>query len=431
MKLRGMRHLLTVLLAMSVLSGCTSFISDPVSRMTMPELSEDKATLMTAINTLKPVGSLLIRPTNDDDSSIFTEDLNDDGVPETIVFYQTPGEAVQIHGMILENQGSTWVKKLVFDGEGTVLESVVLKDLTNDGKLDIVAGFSRGDEGLQKGLVVYSYSGSSLGEVLQLSYTKYVIDDLNGDGIEDITAVSLKRNEIATVTTYQYADGFQQLDKLDTLDPYINNYYNIVAGKVAEDKEGIVLDAAVNAHSASSYIVVMENNKLRVVVGGNDRTFRDRRILSQDIDGDGIIEIGILEAPKGWEYFDPNVIPYFTSYYKWDGKTDIIFSMQQYRDPSDRFYIDFPPEWYGKVTLDTKSIQDEYLKFMMSDSGETVAEVSFFSLNEWERVKDKGWELWGKDTDKVIGYRGKLEQTISGEKKAKNAAPMERKGIDE
>jgi hypothetical protein len=430
LNIRSLRHGLALLFAVSFLSGCTSFISDPVSRMTSPQLPEDKATLIAAINTLKPAGSLLIRPANDDDSSIFTEDLNDDGVPETIVFYETPGEAVQIHGMILENQGSSWVKKLVFDGEGTVLESVDLKDVTNDGKIDIVAGFSRGDEGLQKGLVVYSYSGSSLGEVLQLSYTKYVIGDLNGDGIEDITAVSLKRNEISTLTTYQYKDGFQQLDKLDTLDPYINNYYNIVAGKVAEDKEGIVLDAAVNSHSATTYIVVMENNKLRLVVGGNDRTFRDRRILSQDVDGDGVIEIGMLEAPSGWEYFDPNTIPYFTSYYKWDGNTGLSFTKQQYRDPSDLFHIDFPQEWYGNVTVDTKSIQDKYLKFIMSDTGETVAEVSYFSLTEWDEVKDEGWELWGRDTDKVIGYRGKLDDTMTG-KKQNNAIPMERKGTDE
>lgn len=421
-----------MVLSVPLLSGCTSFISDPVSRMTSPQLSEDKATLMAAINSLKPVGSQLIRPVNDDDSSIFTEDLNNDGIPETIVFYETPGEAVQIHGMILENQGSSWVKKLVFDGEGTVLESVDLKDVTNDGMLDIVAGFSRGDEGLQKGLVVYSYSGSSLGEVLQLSYTKYVIGDLNGDGIEDITAVSLKRNEISSITTYQYNDnGFEQLDRLETLDPYINNYYNVVAGKVAEDKEGIVLDAAINSNSATSYIVVMENNKLRLVIGGNDRTFRDRRIISEDINTDGIIEIGMLEIPKGWEFFDPNTIPYFTSYYKWDGKDDLIFVQQQYRDPADRFYIDFSPEWYGDITIDTKSIQDKYLKFVLSSTGETLAEVSFFSLPEWERVKGDGWELWGRDTDQMIGYRGKLEQTVIGDKKFKNAAPIERKGIDE
>lgn len=113
------------ILALSLLSGCT-FISDPVSRMKSPRLSEDKATLMTAINSLK-----LIRPINDDDSSIRTEDLSGDGIPETLVFYETPGEAVVIHGLILEKQGDSWIKKLTFDGAGTVLESVeIRRDVT-------------------------------------------------------------------------------------------------------------------------------------------------------------------------------------------------------------------------------------------------------------------------------------------------------------
>lgn len=412
------------ILALSLLSGCT-FISDPVSRMKTPRLSEDKATLMTAINSLK-----LVRPTNDDDSSIRTEDLNGDGTPETLVFYETPGEAVQIHGLILEKQGDAWIKKLTFDGAGTVLESVEIRDVTGDGKPEIIAGYSRGDEGLQKGLVVYSYSGSSLEEKLTLSYTKYVIDDLNGDGMDDITVVSLKRNESSTLTTYQYNGGFKELDRLENLDPYINNYYNIFVGKVAKGKEGIVLDAAVNSHSAYSYMIVMENNRFRVVLSGDDRTFKDSRIPSGDIDGDGIIEIGLMERPLGWENFEADSVPWFYSYYKWDGKEGLDFAFQQYRDPSDRFTLNFPPAWHGRVTVDKKSVQNQYLKFIMSDTGETVAEISFFSAEEWDLVKDDGWDLWGRDADKIIGYRGKLEQNADGIKKGTNTAPAERKGIN-
>jgi hypothetical protein len=427
----GMIGRLSVLsLALSLLSGCT-FISDPVSQMKTPRLSADKATLMAAITSMTPPASSLIRPVDDDDSSIFTEDLNKDGIMETLVFYETPGESVEIHGIILEKQGDVWVKKLVFDGDGTTLESVKLRDVTGDGKLNIIIGYSRGEE---KGLVVYSYSSGTLEEILTLPYTKYIIDDLNGDGIDDITVVSFKRNEYATITTYQYADGgFKVLDKLDDLEPYFNSYYNIVAGKVAEDKEGIVLDAAVESHSAYTYVVVMENNKLRVVVPGDDRTLKDRRIVSEDIDGDGIIEIGLLEKPKGWEYFDPNTIPYFNSYYKWDGKEGLAFTMQQYRDPADRFYINFPPEWHGNITVDTKSVLDKSLKFILGDTGETVAEVSFFSPLEWEQVKSSGWELWGRDGNTFIGYRGKLEQTTNGVNNNNNkmTTPIERKGIDE
>lgn len=421
-----LKRLAAVSLSLSFLSGCT-FISDPVSRMKEPQLSADKASLMTAINSLKPVGSSLVRPANDDDSSIFTEDLDNDGNVETLVFYSTKNEAVQMHGMILEKQDEEWVKKLVFDGDGTMLDSVDLKDVTGDGKLDIIAGYSRG---IEKGLVVYRYSGGSLEEVLTQPYTQYMLDDLNEDGMEDITLVYFKRNEFATITTYQHNDGLKVLDEVE-LDPYFNNYYNIVSGKVAENKEGIVLDSAIDSRSAYTTMVVMENNKLRVAIPGDARTFKDRKIVSEDIDGDGIIEIGLLEAPQGWEYFDPETIPYFNSYYKWDGKEGLTFTTLQYRDPSDRFFIDFLPEWHEKVTVDTKSVQDKELKFILSDTGETVAEVAFFSQTEWERVKSSGWDLLARDLDRMIGYRGELEQSTSGEDHNTITSPMERKGIDE
>lgn len=383
---------------------------------------------MTAINSYMPAGASLIRPTGDDDSSIFTEDLDKDGTIETLVFYLTKNEASLIHGMILEKQDDVWLKKLVFDGGGMELESIDLRDVTGDGKLEIITGYSRGEE---KGLVVYTYSDGELEEVLSQPYTRYILDDLNEDGMEDITLVYFKRNEFATITTYQYSDGFKTLDKLDDLDPYFTNYYNIVSGKVAEHKEGIVLDSSVDSHSAYSTMVVMDNNKLRVAIPGDARTFKDRKIVSEDIDGDGIIEIGLLEPPKGWEYFDPETIPYFNTYYKWDGKVGLTFSTKLYRDPAERFTLNFLPEWYETITVDTKSVQDKSLKFILSDTNEVVAEVSFFTPAEWERAKDNGWDLLGRDLDKIIGYRGEAKQSTNKGDNGKITSPIERKGIDE
>lgn len=430
-----MRRTLAAIVLTAALSGCT-YISDPVSQMKMPRLPEDKATLRTAINSMLPPGASLLRPANNDDSSIRTEDLNKDGVLEAIVFYETPDEAVQIHGMILEKQGKEWVKRLVFDGEGTILESVSLRDVTNDGKLDIVVGFSRSEEVLQKALVVWSYPGSALEKVLSLPYTRFTIGDLNGDGVDDITVVSFKRNEYATLSVYQFGgEEFRELDRLSTLNPYVNAYYNIAAGKVAEDKEGVVLDASIGSQSAASYVIAMENDRLVQVLpradGDTQQTYKELHINSEDVDDDGIIEIGLLDRPSGWEYFDSKEVPWLYSYYKWDGKDGMTFVEQQYRDPDGRFTLKFPPETKDAVTVDTASVLNQYLRFIVEDTGETLAEISFFSQASWDRVKNDGWQLWATDGEKYIGYRGKLKQNIDGLKNDKGAGPIERKGIDE
>ncbi|WP_343045088.1 VCBS repeat-containing protein [Paenibacillus lemnae] len=439
MKLRWLKNAASGCLIM-LLSGC-SFISDPVSLMTTPDLPADKATLMGAvISSINGSGTEkgdIIRPRSDSDpSSIRIEDLNNDGIMEAVVFYKTPNEEVQIHGMILQQQGNSWVKKLDFDGEGTVLESFDLIDITNDGKLDIVAGFSRGERELQNGMAVYTFTGDSLRKILPLPYTHFEVTDLNGDRVDELTVVSLQKYELSSITTYQYdstIEDFQELTKLD-LGQNIESYYNIVSGKVAEDREGIILDTSIVSNASTSKMIVMEDGEL-VDVLKEDAAYKELPVISQDINGDGILEIGLLQEPSGWEGARFDEIPFLSTYYQWDGETllassqkGLNFVTQRYEDMDDRFFLNFPPEWHNLITIDPESDKDKYLKFILQDSGKTVAEVKFFSTAEWEQAKQE-WKLLVKDEEQVIGYKGDLKLTKNERKTNSNeVAPIERKG---
>lgn len=398
------------------LSGC-NIIKDPKSLMETPQLSSDKESLISVINA-EIKGAQIIRPRDVSDiSSIRTPDLNNDGVKEAVVFYETPDEAVRIHGMILEHTGDTWVPKVKFDGEGQVLETFEVRDITGDGRLDIIAGFTSGEEDPQKGLTVYTYDGSEVENVLSLPYNDFLIDDLNQDGLLDLTVVTLKRDQNATVTVYQYNEGFQELDHIQLDDP-IKQYYNTVSGNITPKLKGIILDAAFGTHYAYSHLVVMKDGKLIDLLPSQDSTFKNYPVLSGDVDGDGILEVGRSEKPKGWESRPYDDIPLF-SYYQWEEDAGLKFVMQQYMDLAGRFYFNFPKEWWGKVTIDPKSDQNEHLWFTKIDSGETVAEIRFFSLSEWERNKGD-WELMARDNDKVIGFLSHTDLKINkGEKEIK------------
>lgn len=422
------------------LGGC-SFISDPVSLMKTPDLPADKATLagavIAAINASSSDKGEIIRPRSDSNpNSIRIEDLNNDGIMEAVVFYRTPNEEVQIHGMIMQQQGNSWVKKLDFDGEGKVLESFDLIDITNDGNLDIVAGFSRGEKELQNGLAVYSFSGDSLRKLLPLPYTDFEVTDLNGDGIQELTVVSLQSYELSFISTYQYdreIEAFKELSKLD-LGQNVESYYNIVSGKVTKDREGIILDTSIVSTSSTSRMIVMVDGKL-IDVLKEDAAYKELPVESQDIDGDGILDTAILEVPVGWEGRQLEEIPYFSSYYRWDGKTPLAdttegleFVMQRYEDLDNRFFLNFPAEWHDKVTIHPNSDKNRYLNFIMIESGKTVAEVKFFSLPEWEAAK-QNWKLLVKEQDQVIGYKGDFKLSKPHDKKSSNdVAPIERKG---
>lgn len=419
---------LSTVCALTLLIGGCNFISDPVSLMKAPQIAEDKETLRTTIISQIPEGATLIRSKEEDDTSMIRYvDLNGDGKRETVVFYETTDQSV-LQGAIFENVSGVWQKTVTFEGDGKILESLKFQDITGDGKVDIIAGFSMGDEEIQNGLIVYSYTSNGLETVVERPYTQFVITDLNGDGQLDLTIVSLKKNETATITTYQYDDGFVELDKL-SLDPFVNSYYNIVAGKVAKDIEGIVLDTSVGPTSAYSLIFVMKDNKLEQVLG-QDKTFKDLPIASYDVDNDGIVEIGLLETPKGWEHIVFDEVPWFFSYYQWDGESGLTFVRQQYHDLKNRFYLNFfPSEWHGNITIDIKSNKEKYLKFIMADTGKTVAEIKFFTLQQWE--KEQGdWDLLVRDNERVIGYKSynsELELSKNRRTIESDVAPIERK----
>ncbi|WP_198402156.1 hypothetical protein [Paenibacillus crassostreae] len=420
----------TACLTLLILGGC-SIISDPVSLMKTPQISAENESLRTFITSQLPKGAELIRARENDNTSLIRfADLDSDGKKEVVVFYETTDQAVPLHGSIFENQNGTWVQQFTFDAEGKILESLQILDLTNDGSLNIIAGFSRGDGDLQNGLVVYNYNGETVDKLLETPYTHFIMNDLNSDDQNDLTIVSLKQNEYARMTVYQFDEGFIELAKLE-MEPLLNHYYNVVAGNVSEGKKGIILDAASGSGSGYYYseVIVMEENKL-ISVLNMDQTYKDIQIYSEDVNSDGIIEIGILETPKGWEHVGFEEIPWFYSYYQWDGTDGMNFVRQQYHDYKNRFLLNFfPPEWHGNITLDTTSNKDEYLRFKMLDTDKTIAEIKFFPQLDWEK-DHSDWELLVRTSDKVIGYKSyDINLELNNNKKVeKDVAPIERKG---
>lgn len=401
---------LTILLG-SVLSGCT-VISDPKGLMRKPMMSTDKEKLLNVVQREQPPESKLIRPKDMNNTSMIrVEDLNGDGTREAIVFYETPNENVRIHGMLLEEQGDSWVKKLTFDVPGNELQSFKVLDITNDGNPDIILGVSLQE---QRALTAYSYKAGALEQVLGgVPYNQYIIDnvqgntlDLNGDKKNDFAIVSLNNSGFASIALYQYDEGsFKEVDRMQT-DYTVKEIYNALGGQIAKDKVGIVLDSELDDRSTFSQIIYVKDNKLVNAFKSPDQTYRDDKILSGDVDNDGIIEFGLKESPKGWEHYVFDSRMWFYTFYQWDGKDDKKFVSFQYRDDADLFHLNLKPEWYGKITIDTKSEKEKYIRFKMIDTDETVGEIKYFTLSQWEQEKGKGWKEITRTNDRVIASRG-------------------------
>ncbi|MNS20667.1 hypothetical protein D3C72_524100 [compost metagenome] len=211
------------------------------------------------------------------------------------------------------------------------------------------------------------------------------------------------------MTCYQIrADQAVKLDSLQ-LGAGLNNYLNVMSGKVTPNQKGIILDASYLTHSAYSTLIMMKDNKL-VNVLDQDDNLNDLPIRSGDVNDDDILEMGRLKIPSGWEKVILDKPPRFLDYYQWEEKVtsgdlkDMKFIKEQYMDPDGRFVFDFPDNLKGKVTLDQNSVIDQYLRFIKIENHELVAEIKFIPLSQWEKLKPE-WSMLMRDNDQVIAYK--------------------------
>ncbi|OWR32747.1 hypothetical protein CDO73_03885 [Saccharibacillus sp. O23] len=411
---------------MLLLSGCSDTLSlpDPTSLIRPPRLPADKEALKSVIDRQLPVGATEVRTRDSEDTSaIHYSDLDGDGVREAIVFYKPADSTENLHLMILQEQEGTWVKMLDFEGEGQVLDKLEFVDISGDGYVDILAGFGVDGEDAANGagnlLMVYSYTGQAL-EILgnKLAYADFALVDLNGAGREELAIINLKPNIGTDIRVYQYQDkNFQEIASLDLPNKTVTGYYHVTSGKISADQNGLVLDIMIGS-STYTQIITMKNGVLESVID-ETTAFKDGMLKSEDVNGDGIIEIGTLKTPDGWSYFQNSEdIPMLTVYSQWDGKKGLTPIQEQYRDAGGRFVLPpFPEELLGKVTLNTVSIVDKYLQFVRIDNREWIEEVRFFTPAQWQNEPEsKGWIKLYSASSQVIAYRVNPEGDLAASK---------------
>ncbi|WP_229106259.1 FG-GAP repeat domain-containing protein [Paenibacillus sp. 1001270B_150601_E10] len=395
-----------------IINGC-EVVQDPKLLMSVPKLPEEQANLMSIINAQLPEGAEKVRPNNSSDgSAVRMADLDGDGKAEAIVFYEVPDSEVRLHGMILKSDGKEWTKVADFEGGGVSLDYVETVDLTRDNRLDLLVGYgSQDQDSLNKGMVVYSFVNNRIEKIFEQPYSQIVINDLDGDSKKELYIVSQHKGKPPVLSQYQYID--QKLTKTAEIqmDVQVNLVYNMVSGLISKDKRGLVLDTVTGSNYYMSVALLCEDGQFYEAFP-KEKTIRSQSYPSTDVNNDGIIEFVKNETPQGWDIFREYEIPYFLDYYQWDGKEKLTLVQKQYRDYADRFHFAIPTSWYGRVSIDTKSDRDEYLRFIDYQTNETLAEVKFFSVENWERYKNK-WTYLAAYGDEVIGILSKEQLKLN------------------
>ncbi|MFD2615467.1 hypothetical protein [Paenibacillus gansuensis] len=392
-------------LAMIPASGC-SVITSPIELLRTPALSAHQEEVRQAVSFLLPEGAKLTFPLNAGNTgAIRKADMDGDGETEAVAFYKIPKNQFELGVLILKQGSSGWQELYRITEPGNEIAYADFQDVTGDGAPDLVVGW-QGSQDWNKEMAVYHWTGGKIQRSGGMFYNEAAVGNLDGDPQAELVLINFDREGLSSeASLYEYKKtGLLQTDRLK-LDGGINGYDQVLLGKARAGRNGVFLDIGVGAHSAYTTLLTVENGRLQdvfnVMGDPSGKTYKANPVYSQDINGDGIIEIGMLKEAPGHEATPYSDMPWIHEWHQWDGAQGLQKVYENYMDYQYGFRFDPPLSWQGQYTLDEVRDEQGGSKVTFLYMGRTPEEraelVTLYAVPEERWLKQKvTWDEEGR-----------------------------------
>lgn len=387
-----------------LLPGC-GWMSSPSELLQPPALSGETSGIRQAVMQNLPDGTKLVVPkrTKHGISAITEADLNGDGVNEAFAFYKNESRDFDFGFLVMRQEKGKWVRAGLYAVPSRGCDYADLADLSGDGIPELLTGWNSGLRDRNE-LQVYSWKNQSLVQGDKLNYSELVIDDLDEDGKMELVLFQRDSDKLeASAQLYTSGpDGLKKRDQL-ALDGGINGYSQVVTGLAGDGRRGIFAEMGVGAHSSQTSLILLENGKLKD--GLNDRPdqpiwFNPYSVLSQDINGDGIIE-AVLQKESVVSGETPLAeMEWIYEWYQWRESGEPARVQETYMNYGAGYRLDLPESWHGRLQISQVNKDRKQVRFsLVALSGKSM---ELFTIGEYP-VKEQA-RLLGEWREQGVDY---------------------------
>ena len=394
------RWLACVLLCL-LLAGC-SMPGEQVQveeLLRAPKLSGDYGDVQTALNDWLGESAQLKYPMQGDLLSPFLlQDLDGDGRQDAAVLYTTAQSSNVCIAILQKDDADIWHVRQNVEGLADTVESVGLAQLQPGDATQLVVGYTaaQGDHYL----AVYSYTDGVLSTILEQQYQQYLVEDITGGGNQDLILMSTLEDGGVQIEllTVDKEGSFQQVAVMGLSANRFAGCASGAAGGGADGRHYLVLDGwtGISGNNLASVLLRFDEDTQQMVPADQISTEKlytaslrnVPSLVSQDLDGDGIVEIptqpdeaGLLNMSQSrrmdfivWmDYTSPN--------------PEKSFGLL---DEETNCYIELPMEWEGNLKLTDSEQYDGAVELRTVDEDELVMTLRLVrttsSLKGWTRL---------------------------------------------
>ena len=331
-------------------------------------------------------------------SPFLIHDLDGDGQQDAAVLYTTAQSSNVCVAILQKGRDGMWQVRQNAEGLADTVDSVGLAQLQPGDASQLVVGYvaAQGDHYL----AVYSYTDGELSTILEQQYQQYLVEDITGGGSQDLILMSTLEDggmqiELLTVDK---EGSFQQVAVMGLSADRFSGCASVAAGVGADGRHYLVLDGwtGISGNNLASVLLYFDEDTQQMVPADQISTEKlytaslrnVPSLVSQDLDGDGIVEIptqpdeaGLLNMSQSrrmdfivWmDYTSPN--------------PEKSFGLL---DEETNCYIELPMEWEGNLKLTDSEQYDGAVELRTVDEDELVMTLRLVrttsSLKGWTRL---------------------------------------------
>ena len=394
------RWLACVLLCL-LLAGC-SMPGEQVQveeLLRAPKLSGDYGDVQTALKDWLGESAQLKYPMQGDLLSPFLlQDLDGDGRQDAAVLYTTAQSSNVCIAILQKDDADIWHVRQNVEGLADTVESVGLAQLQPGDATQLVVGYTaaQGDHYL----AVYSYTDGVLSTILEQQYQQYLVEDITGGGNQDLILMSTLEDGGVQIEllTVDKEGSFQQVAVMGLSANRFAGCASVAAGVGADGRHYLVLDGwtGISGNNLASVLLRFDEDTQQMVPADQISTEKlytaslrnVPSLVSQDLDGDGIVEIptqpdeaGLLNMSQS-RRMDFIVWMDYTSPHP-----EKSFGLL---DEETNCYIELPMEWEGNLKLTDSEQYDGAVELRTVDEDQLVMTLRLVrttsSLKGWTRL---------------------------------------------
>ena len=394
------RWLACVLLCL-LLAGC-SMPGEQVQveeLLRAPKLSGDYGDVQTALNDWLGESAQLKYPMQGDLLSPFLlQDLDGDGRQDAAVLYTTAQSSNVCIAILQKDDADIWHVRQNVEGLADTVESVGLAQLQPGDATQLVVGYTaaQGDHYL----AVYSYTDGVLSTILEQQYQQYLVEDITGGGNQDLILMSTLEDGGVQIEllTVDKEGSFQQVAVMGLSANRFAGCASVAAGVGADGRHYLVLDGwtGISGNNLASVLLRFDEDTQQMVPADQISTEKlytaslrnVPSLVSQDLDGDGIVEIptqpdeaGLLNMSQS-RRMDFIVWMDYTSPHP-----EKSFGLL---DEETNCYIELPMEWEGNLKQTDSEQYDGAVELRTVDEDQLIMTLRLVrttsSLKGWTRL---------------------------------------------